>query len=160
MTDGPPAGGAQEGQDEEAEAFAGAQREVAPFNADTLRLGILQAWHLPFFLVATQFLATRGPCGLACSRRRPPTTPSQRLGIVQASSSLSDPLFLSQTDIASGMQRLSWQGILRLDTVPLVPKTLRPGILQVCASCSSAVCRREKCCDGPSLQEAVNSPTA
>lgn len=35
-------GGAVEGQDEEAEAFEAGQREVAPFNAGQLRLGVLQ----------------------------------------------------------------------------------------------------------------------
>lgn len=42
VTEGPPAGGAQEGLDAEAEAFEAGLREVAPFNAGELRLGILQ----------------------------------------------------------------------------------------------------------------------
>lgn len=42
VVEGPPVGGAQEGRDEGAEALEAALREVAPFNAGPLRLGVLQ----------------------------------------------------------------------------------------------------------------------
>ena len=42
MVEGPPVGAAQEGRDEGAEALEAALREVAPFNAGPLRLGVLQ----------------------------------------------------------------------------------------------------------------------
>ena len=47
VVEGPPVGAAQEGRDEGAEALEAALREVAPFNAGPLRLGVLQVRAAP-----------------------------------------------------------------------------------------------------------------